>query len=137
ILQADLATLGINAELARVPHAQYLPPFNEQRMLGLWGGVLGFLSMNPATLFNASIAVRPGNPSNYESEEYADLVTEVSTKPIEELADTYTRLRQHFVAAASVLPVVSDEKPTVAVANLQGFIRNRKGAPLWEYVSLG
>jgi peptide/nickel transport system substrate-binding protein len=72
IVQADLASVGVQVELQRA--ADFVPRLQSGRLGGAWIVSMGFTNLSPATLFTTAFSVRVPNSSNFASQQYQDLI---------------------------------------------------------------
>ena len=136
ILQADLASIGIKTTIAKIDHAQYAAMLAGGKLNGIWSGTVGFVNLTPSTLFVQSFPYRVPNASNYESQQYRDLIQTTLSQPDSALKDTYRQINQLLVDEAFLLPLTPSQSPFMASATVRGFALTRGARMIVEQVWL-
>jgi peptide/nickel transport system substrate-binding protein len=74
IIQANLADVGVQAAVQTLSQPEFVARSQKGQFEGAWILQMSYMNLSPATFFEASLAVREPNFSNFVSQQYQDLI---------------------------------------------------------------
>ncbi|MEX2540916.1 MAG: ABC transporter substrate-binding protein [Trueperaceae bacterium] len=132
LLQSDLANIGIRATIQDLESAAYVQRRREsdfQMQIHNFGRA----NKDPASLFGTVSNYKLKNPSQYESERYAELIEiGATTLDASERKKAYQELARIIVEDAFVLNIASRDHAWAARADLHDLKFSGEGSPLLE-----
>jgi peptide/nickel transport system substrate-binding protein len=134
IWQADLAKIGINLEFKQTEYAEMIGMLSSGTFDQAWVGFgYGFAQFQPATTVQVAFPLRYPNTSNYEAQEWIDVVEEIKNASGggDELGEIYDRYTQAFVDGHFVLPFSPRTALNARAGNLEDYL-NVYGTPFFE-----
>jgi peptide/nickel transport system substrate-binding protein len=111
IIQADLANVGVQAAVHTLDQPDFVARFQKAQFDGAWINSMSFMNLSPPTFFEASLAVRVPNVSNFFLQQYQDLINQAFS------ATDDQSLRQELQSVTSIL---LDEAFVVLIAESDG-----------------
>jgi peptide/nickel transport system substrate-binding protein len=76
IIQANLADVGVQAVVQTLSQPEFVARSQKGQFEGAWILQMSYMNLSPATFFEASLAVRVPNFSNFSSQQYQDLINQ-------------------------------------------------------------
>src|SRR5262249_14159116 len=104
IVQSDLANVGVQATVQTLPLPDFITTFQKRQFDGAWINWMSLMNLSPSTFFNASLAVRVPNVSNFPTPQYEDAINQAFAATDDQVlkqglqAITNTFLDEAFIA---------------------------------------
>jgi peptide/nickel transport system substrate-binding protein len=76
IIQANLGDVGVQAAVQTLSQPEFVARGQKGEFEGAWILQMSYMNLSPATFFEASLAVRVPNYSNFSSQQYQDLISQ-------------------------------------------------------------
>jgi peptide/nickel transport system substrate-binding protein len=139
ILQADLKTIGVNFKIEDVEPTVYDQKF-ESKAFDIAVHTFGRANKDPGTLYGAAIVWHTDpkrNPSSFQSDRYAQLVTAgATTQDRAKRKAIYRDITLLIQDECFCIPVAEQPRTWALQRRVQGFEYSPDNMPLWHKVSL-
>jgi peptide/nickel transport system substrate-binding protein len=128
--QADLATIGVKANVKPLEHSVFLDQVTNLKYTGVYWSAASMGHLTPGTLFSTSGGLRPeNNNSGFKDANYAKLVADATSETdASQIAQTNAQLNDVFLDESFSI-VVSTAPPTaLAHSNVHSVTPNYHGS---------
>jgi peptide/nickel transport system substrate-binding protein len=128
LVQGEMAKLGLKASIERLQHPDFLTKLNGAKFGGIWSSGVGFMHLEPSTLFVMSFPYRVPNSSGYDTPEYRQLIDQMlNTTDAAAKKQVYKKMNELLLDECFMIPINGVQTPVAMSAKIQDFATTRSG----------
>jgi peptide/nickel transport system substrate-binding protein len=134
VLQADLAKIGIQLTIKSLDQAAWLDQVNNRKYTGMYGSVINYVTLEPASIISSSRHFDPSNNNTgFKNEHYTQLLTAVSIEPdASKRKQLYAQISDVLLDESFAMPMAPAPTRVTARSTVHGLVASQHNAPLYN-----